>query len=636
MWKHGETAGRGATAAALDTPCPSALWFGALTIVPALLFAPILYYSLDSPFHLIDDYWHWRYVHLFDSPYSPSSFLHLVAWIEWVVGIDEVGPRYRPAFQIYMGLVWKWFGANASMHHLFRWMLHFGSVALFCAAFLRICAMPRGRIARTVTKTNKRKFRYLLPLVVMVHVWLFFPNTPQTRLIVPEVPTVFFLGLCNYVAAVALSWELQRRRSPTKSLKTPWHLLYGLFLFGFLGLSFLKETNVALSLVFLVGYFVFVFPMMKAGWRAALAGVPLIAAMVLTVVRVYAATENFGVGYGGAYSVYRSMVNAAKVLVGLFQVQTSAVVTVGFVVLLVALALGMAGSLRAPEGKRSQEGGGGALARLGRAMAVDYELAFVLFLTGQFACLFLILAASWGVVLRYWYPLVPLLSMLLAFGAKFVLEAAGRGDWPVRRVALPLVAFVVFHVACNYHNFSMQTTTWHGMTNAVDGLIEEVRRLGDRGEHVVVEGTGRQQECNLARDVGDFFAHFHGKDFAVHAEPPDAGRPYYFVTRKELPDHERATTIVGRREYRFLEATSSVAALLQLRREPFEQLDAGDAWYQPYVWNIYRVAAFDSRDAVPAMPPKKCRYQPFRPGPRRLRDSNAPAPSITIEQRAAI
>ena len=577
-----------------------ALWIGALLVVPALLYAPVLYYSWNSPYRLVEDYTHWHYLHIFD---SSSSFL---AWIDWVVGIDKMGWRYRPAWQLYNAIVWKVVGADASAHHLFRWMLRFGAVAFFCAAFCRIYALRARESLRGAAGC-------LLPLCLMVHVWLFFPNSPATKLVTQEVLTVFFLGLCNYVAAVALSWESQGGSSPRQ--KARWRWLYGWFFFGFLCLTFYKEVNFGLSTGLLVGYFVFVCLIRKAGWRGALSAVPLAAIVAAMAARVYTVSADSGVGYGRAGSVYRSMTNAAEVLLGLFQVHTSVVVGAGFVALLGVLAFWwVAGALRtlrpvlAGRRKDRESGAHG-------TGPLDCELAFVLFLVVQFVCMFGMLAASWGVLLRYWYPLVPLLSMLLAFAAKLVLEAAGRRPgWSERRVALPLVAFVVFYVGCNYYNFAFQTVAWHSLSNADDELIEEVRRLGDQGEHVVVERTGSEQECSLLLWVGHHLAFFHGMDFAVRMTPPEAGQPYYFVTHKELPEHQKATTIPSQREYRLLAAASSVAGALQLRREPFRQLDAGLAWHRdgrPYAWNIYRIPASnaDSRTVWPTQtPPKPCRF----------------------------
>ena len=577
-----------------------ALWIGALLVVPALLYAPVLYYSLHSPFSLTDDYSHWRDLHILE---SPSAFL---AWLEWVVGIDEVASRYRPTWRFYNAVVWTLFGTDASAHHLIRWMLRFGAVAFFCAAFCRLYAIRAGESLRGAAGC-------LLPLCLMVHVWLFFPNSPATRLATQEVLTVFFLGLCNYVAAVALSWDSQGGSSPRR--KTRWRWLYGWFLLGFLCLTFSKEINFGLSIGLLASYLVFVCLMRKAGWRGALSAVPLVAIVAAMATRVYAATEDSGVGYGTAWSAYRSMANAAKILLGLFQVHTSVVVAVGFVALLGALAFWwLAGTLRALRaakvGRRKDRKPG----TLGGTIPVDSELAFVLFLAVQFVCMFGMLAASWGVVLRYWYPLVPLLSMLLAFAAKLVLEAAGgRPGWSKRRVAPPLIAFVVFYLGCNYYNFASQTVAWHSLSNAEEKLIEEVRRLGNLGEHVVVDRTGSEHECSLLHRVGDHLAFFHGMDFPVRMAPPETGQPYYFVTQKELPEHQKATTIASQREYRLLAAASVVASTLQLRHEPSLDIDAGVAWHRhgrPDAWNIYHIPGTDagSRAVWPTQtPPKPCR-----------------------------
>ena len=581
----------------------SALWTGTLFVVPALLYAPVLYYSLQSPFNLIEDYSHWIHVHILE---SPSSFF---AWLKWAVGIGEevrpdptlVGSRYRPLWQMYNAVTWTWFGTNAAAHHLTRWILHFGTVAFFCAAFCRICAMPAGRSPRSATG-------YLLPLWLMVHVWLFFPNLPAVRLGPQEVLTAFFLGLCNYLAAVALSWESQGGLR-----KTRWRWLYGLFLLGFLCLTFSKEINFALSIGLLVGYFVFVCLMKKAGWRGALTGLPLVAIVAAMAARVYAATEDTGVGYGHAWSAHTSMANATKMLLGLFQVQTSSVIAVGFVALLGALAFGhMAGTQRMLRALPKDRQKGDTPGFRGGTAAMDYELVFVLFLVGQFVCMFGILTALWGVGLRYWYPLVPLLAMLLAFAAKLVRAAAGgRPGWLERGVALPLIAFVVFFVACNYYNFALQTIASHSLGNADAELVEEVRRLGDQGEYVVVESTGTGPACSLIHRAGKFLAFFHGVDFVVHTTPPETGR-YYFVTDKELPEHQRATTIPGRREYGLLAAASSVASILQPRHEPFWHIDGGVRWLRkgrPYVWNIYHIPASDAggRTVWPTQtPPTPC------------------------------
>lgn len=94
--------------------------------IPALLYLPVFYYSLDTPFALVDDYndrqrfsipehWGWR---------------HFPGWLRW--NILEAGGgsgegRYRPFWVVYSTVAWNVFGMNPWLHHLARWVLHFGA-----------------------------------------------------------------------------------------------------------------------------------------------------------------------------------------------------------------------------------------------------------------------------------------------------------------------------------------------------------------------------------------------------------------------------------------------------------------------------------------------------------------------------
>ena len=49
----------------------------ALFAAAFLLLAPVLYYSLTTPFALIDDYGRWKFVRILDSPEQFFDWLHL-------------------------------------------------------------------------------------------------------------------------------------------------------------------------------------------------------------------------------------------------------------------------------------------------------------------------------------------------------------------------------------------------------------------------------------------------------------------------------------------------------------------------------------------------------------------------------
>ena len=111
---------------------------GSLALVAIVLFLPVLYYSLNTPFALIDDYYQWSIVRIFDSPQQFS---------EWLVNqfLEFNSNRYRPFWEFYNAVTWKVFGPTPWLHHLARWVVHFGSVFTFAAAFL---CFARDRPAR--------------------------------------------------------------------------------------------------------------------------------------------------------------------------------------------------------------------------------------------------------------------------------------------------------------------------------------------------------------------------------------------------------------------------------------------------------------------------------------------------------
>lgn len=58
-------------------------------VIPSLLFIPILYYSLTTPFGLVDDYEMWRHVHIFNGSFSD--------WLNHTfLNFSDRRPRYRP------------------------------------------------------------------------------------------------------------------------------------------------------------------------------------------------------------------------------------------------------------------------------------------------------------------------------------------------------------------------------------------------------------------------------------------------------------------------------------------------------------------------------------------------------------
>jgi len=434
----------------------SALWFAAALLPALLLFLPVFPYSLTTSFSLNDEYGNPEFVAFFD---GPQEFLfHLrkaFLFSDW-------GHRYRPMWDLDMAVAWKFFGPASWLHHLNRWVFHFAAVPLFVAAFL--CVVRDGREAALRRDGDGGRLRtphlpMLLPPIALVYVWLFFPNVPAIRLDVPEVDTVLFLGLCNLAFAPLL---VDRHEGGIRSGRaTRW--LHGLFHLGCIGLSVSKEVNVAPLLWMSIAYGVLLYVKGGRSWKTLLGAAPLALLFLFTLDRVLEASlRGQGVGYGHSWSIGRTLANEKVLRTELFQVETSLAVTAGLAVLAAALLLAVTSRIL-----RSAAGG----ARPGS------DLLFVLFLLGQFASLYAVLSISFGVALRYWYPLVPCFAALLAFGARFLLLAAGGASKALgRAAAVGLIGFVLFFVSVNYHDFLYQTISQHSQRRVDERLIATITR----------------------------------------------------------------------------------------------------------------------------------------------------------------
>ena len=463
----------------------------ALAALPLLAFVPALYYSLTTPFALIDDYRDLQLVELFD---GPRQFLE---WCRRTFLEPAIG-RYRPIFDLNYAFTAKIFGAEPWLHRLARWVVHFAAVFLFAAAFL--CFSRRERTDERSPAPAPAGFLPLLPLALLVHPWIFFPNVPAARLVAAEVCSVFFLGLCNWTFAVMLRSVMAARAGsgPDRSARRA----YGLFLLGALGLSLSKETNVAPLLWILVAHWALL-AAEPASWSSRLArGQPLVLIFFITLSRVYAASRSHEYTLGGDGFA----ANLLLILRELFLRDTSVVLSAAFAVLSTALLL--AAAVRLCRFRRLSPTARG-------------EVLFVLFLLGQFFSLYFMVALPSVVAPRYWYVLVPLLTTLLAFGARFVLSSlAGLPAALSRAAGCALAVFVCFFIAVNYHNFLYQTAVQHSLRRAESDLRATVTRLLRAGQRVSIR---RKENAAwpyvevidlLVRHYRDFQPRFHDRNYA--------------------------------------------------------------------------------------------------------------------------
>ena len=504
--------------------------------VPVVLFLPALYYSLTTPFGLVDDYWSSTYASFFDlfGRFDPAS------WSAALESADHPA-RYRPFWVFYQAATWTVFGPVPWLHHLARWLTVTGAVFAFSAAFSAFpSAAPAGRGAAA-------GFVRLLPRALLVHLWVFFPNQPAARLGPQEVSTVFFMGLCTWMTARML---VRRDRADGKERgSTP--MTHALFVLGCFGLVWSKEVNIAVALWMLVFYCA---PLLKRMDRTRIIGGLALAAVVVHTAWTVSGLWEAG-GYGTASLTPQLVIDNARWLAtGLFQVDTSPVIAAGLAVLAALLPV-----------------------FVGRANR--RERLFVLFLLGQFASLYLIFCLSYSQAPRYWYPLVPVFATLVAFSAKFMLGfVAPPTDVSVRPASRPLRArfpiacalagFVLFFIGCNYANTLLQTVVQHRARHTEKALLAEVTRLLDRGRHVQVMDFAEGDELmqNILVYYNWFLPRFEGRHYDIHdiwtpvVPSNHASEPRYWVAHGDgnLPLPHDAVD-----DYPLLSRARDVAAILQ-------------------------------------------------------------------------
>ena len=573
-----------------------------LAAVPALLYTPALYYSLTTPFSLVDDYVLWKYLHIFDGLHTLSDALGAKGYEVW----GDV--RYKPAWDIYIGATWKIFGPTPWLHHLARWATHFGAVAAFAAAFL--CFQRRDSRIGNADSAAPRRIIRLLPLTALVYLWIFFPNQPAATLGPQEVQTVLFLSICVWMTALMFlrQGKPQTRRSAL--------LIYAAFSLGFCGLAWTKEPNLLAEFWLLLSYYAL--PLItalrrQAGsrisavralkgiglWRA-LGGLPLIAVFLHTLVIVYFIAQVEG--YGRAPLTPDLFIsNVAWLAETLFQLHTSLIITAGLALLSAALLLFVTVNIAK---KRFSD-----------------ELIFTLFLLGIFASLYLALCTSWTQALRYSYILIPAFTALLAFSTKFILDFAAillqtecasvarsqtEGDasssaahpksapvhsnfarifHPRNIAACALTAFIAFFVCCNYYNFLYQTVMQHIARHNDANVLAEITRLLEQGQYVQVLDARYVHSKELITYFHEFLPLFYGRKYDLRTEPPqETGRPYHIVRYTNLDISKKVNRLPKVEEsYRPLVYAYRLADFLQTD----SAYRASDKGFNTLLWQIY-------------------------------------------------
>ena len=527
-----------------------------------LLLAPAIHYALNTPIGLVD-----RTLQLGDAFDGFGKFFDLLHHMA-----VETDYRFRPFFALWNGWQWKVFGEVAWLHHVVRWLMLFGAVALFMGAFSRVAqggATPAG---------GARRMRQVLPMALLAYVWLLFPTTYViVRIECVELYTMFFLGVCNFAAALMLQPRLKEGGQTTLNRDGA---AGALMLLGFFGLVFSKEVNVAPALWILLCYAAFVI-VKGASRQRLLMGSMLALTLAFAAYKVNATLAE--AQRTGAYFALsqpfldRFTDNAMAVLRGLFLWQTSPLLTA-------ALALPPLGLLIAVGFRVVRRG-------------FDGELAFIVLLFGEWMSMVLVLGAQHGVTLRYWSILVPCLATLLAFAANFALAATQRRRWFANGVAGICVAFLALFVGANYYHFLHQVVALHSERNVDERLLGRVAVLLDAGEHLQARrGDWSAEQVGYNLDTRwNHRTHWPSSPYgenSLHIGPPaNPLQPYYildFLGAPGLVSLAAHTALVARSDYDVLHWPRRVAALVQ-KGAPHVDVDWGIHALGSYRWAIHAV-----------------------------------------------
>ena len=550
------------------------VWPGLLFIIPALLFLPALYYSLDTPFNLVDDYFGQVRIALYD---NFDAFFDELQRHFTSAGFA----RFRPFYEFYDGAVWKVAGPAPWLHHLARWGWHLAALFVFAAALLRFAPVRPADNAAAAAGTGVRdggvisraaeRLAAWLPLAFLLYIWFFFPNSPASRLAPQEVYSVFFLGLGTWMAALALTTQ-PGRLSPRHGV-----LLYGGFCLGYAGLVFSKESNMGVALWLLLAYLGYARYADRtgraSGWKLLLGAAAPALLLLLALYGISLGASGNDSSGSPLLEVAAFPANAAEIIKRLFQTETSLLITAVFGLLAAVPLLVMA--VKAVKRQWNP------------------ETAFILLLLGQFAAMLILLSIAWGVSLRYWYILLPVFAMLLALGVKQLLQWRPAGG-PGRRCAavFGLGAFLVFFVAANYYNFLWQTLIQHSSAQADAQFLARTTGLLRAGEYVQLHHTGDADNLSVLFSL--YYTHyrprFHGEEYAIHRRPPaDPARPYYLAALQQHPLPLPVDTLITHGDdYAVLRAARRVAGWLQ-GGAAYTAIDHGVYYPGDYRWSIYRL-----------------------------------------------
>ena len=524
-------------------------WF-----VLILLLIPPLWYSLRTPFALIDDYGEWLIVPLLR--HVPGI---ITRYYETFFHPQNM---FRIMFDIYQLVTWILLGDNSALHHGLRWVLK-AIVVWSTFNILRLMAPAR----RSATR---------LSFLAFCAVYIFFPNNPEARLVSQELLTVTFLALLLY----ELGRLCVRARGDLTVLSLRRYLWV---LFVFTAMLWVKEPNIVMGVVTLV-------MLICLNLRRWMRLLPFVVIVLITGLRVWAKSR--AGGYGIA-PITRDLIcgNIVWYSKSLFLWQTSLVCTL---LLVVPLLVGVVCLVVQTWKTRSRENSG--LRGIILWLQTHPVLTYCWLVCLNMLAFYVIVFACWLMVLRYFYPLVYLLALWIGLTLLAVEAFSYR-----RRLAvtgLTIVAAIYF-IGANYYNFVYQFACQYYTRVVEQDVLRTVDRLLRDGRTVTLTQDS-EYECNIACYFNNYLPYYKQTGYRIMiapiAVPCDS---CYYVTRinKPLPaGHQWYCHFDYCHVSRILWWCDRMSSWFQFGRPAFYWVDCGAASIDRHGEGIPRWYIYDYRD----------------------------------------
>lgn len=519
-----------------------------------ILLFPIFWYAYHTPFALVDDYCDWTVLKKF------SSLEGTKIWLSNILFHFDKG-RYRPTFDLYNCLTWNLFGNKANLHHLARLLLK------SLAAFFTI----RG----LCFFTKKQSYYRNLGIFAFLSIFFFFPNCPEARLAPQELLMVFFMSIIFCLISKVLGKNDNVKRFTISE--------YIILLLSFALLSGSKETTIpvlfiVLSLIFLVDF----------SWKNFLKTIPFTIIFVFTVFKVYFLSK--AGGYGTAPVTTKLVLsNSIWYFQKLFLLDTSKILVVMLIAPIVAHCITTTKLCQQylKANKPILEYKKRWLFCGIRSFFLDNkECVFYLFIILNFLGLFIITSMLWGKVIRYFYPLVYILALLVG------LSLSSHNAYN-RKYAFVIVICLFYFVLSNYYNTVYQFASQYSMRSTEQQMLTEVSSLLENNKAVnICYFDGTEFESNTIIYFNQYRPYFGGGTESIKVIQRVGGydENTYYVTRKKpmLPDSMIHRALINQDEMLMLKTARFISSAVLFGKQPFYWFDSGAGRIKWNSWYIFR------------------------------------------------